>query len=119
MTVPQPHSNPIGGLRVMSPSRCFVPVFLVAAVFALSPAFAQVDRGTISGTVTDSTGAVLPGALVELQQRGPSAVSDAQGHFLISNLLPGSYTLMVSHVGFAPFQTSVTVAAGQVAHVDA
>jgi TonB-dependent receptor len=89
------------------------------AVFALSHAGAQVNRGTISGTVTDSTGAVLPGALVELQQKGPSAVSDAQGHFLISNLLPGSYTLMVSYVGFAPFQTSVTVAAGQVAHVDA
>jgi len=93
-------------------------VFLVAAVFALSPAFAQVDRGIISGTVTDSTGAVLPGALVELQQKGPSAVSDSQGHFLISNLLPGSYTLVASYVGFSPSTASVTVAAGQTAHVN-
>src|SRR5205085_4991853 len=38
---------------------------------------------------------------------------------MISNLLPGSYTLEVSYVGFAPFETSVTVAAGQIAHVDA
>src|ERR1700682_1286213 len=111
--------NPIGGFRVMRPSQCFVALLLVVAVFALIPANAQVNRGTISGTVTDSTSAVLPGALVELQQKGPSAVSDAQGHFLISNLLPGSYTLMVSYVGFAPFQTSVTVAGGQIAHVDA
>ena len=93
----------------MRPPHCFVALFLVMAVFALSPAGAQVNRGTISGTVTDSTGAVLPGALVELQQKGPSAVSDAQGHFLISNLLAGSYTLMVSYVGFAHFETSVTV----------
>src|ERR1700687_344605 len=111
--------NPIGGFGVMRPPQYFVALFLVMAVFALSPAGAQVNRGTISGTVTDSTGAVLPGALVELQQKGPSAVSDAQGHFLISNLLPGSYTLMVSYVGFSPFETSVAVAGGQIAHVDA
>ena len=103
----------------MRPPHSFVVLLLVVVVFALIPADAQVDRGTISGTVTDSTGAVLPGALVELQQKGPSAVSDAQGHFLISNLPPGSYTLMVSYVGFAHFETSVTVTPGQIAHVDA
>jgi TonB-dependent receptor len=103
----------------MRSSQCFVALFLLEVLFALSPAVAQVDRGIISGTVTDSTGAVLPGALVELQQKGPSAVSDAQGHFLISNLLPGSYTLMVSYVGFSHFETSVTVTGGQIAHVNA
>jgi TonB-dependent receptor len=103
----------------MRSSQYFVSLLLVVAVLALNPATAQVDRGTISGTVTDSTGAVLPGALVELQQKGPSAVSDSQGHFLISNLLPGSYTLMVSYVGFAPFETSVSVTGGQIAHVTA
>src|SRR6202158_4996568 len=111
--------NPLGGFGVMRPPHSFVVLLLVVVVFALIPADAQVDRGTISGTVTDSTGAVLPGALVELQQKGPSAVSDAQGHFLISNLPPGSYTLMVSYVGFAHFETSVTVTPGQIAHVDA
>ena len=70
-----------------------VPFLLI--VFALGTATAQVDRGSIAGTVKDVTSAVLPGALVQLQQRGPSAVSDAQGKFLISNLAPGSYTLKV------------------------
>src|SRR5438132_14356870 len=92
---------------------------LISSVLWLSPATAQVDRGSIVGTVKDSTNAVLPGARVQLQQKGPSAVSDVQGQFMISNLLPGSYTLEVSYVGFAPFETSVTVAAGQIAHVDA
>jgi TonB-dependent receptor len=101
--------------------RYFSSLFLVLLVNVLwaMPGAAQADRGTIAGTVKDSSGAVLPGARVELQQKGPSAVSDAQGQFIISNLPPASYTLSVSYVGFSPLQTSATVTAGQVAHVDA
>src|SRR6202011_3374996 len=100
---------------------CFSSLFLVLLVnlFWTISGAAQADRGTIAGTVKDSTGAVLPGARVELQQKGPSAVSDAQGQFIISNLPPASYTLSVSYVGFSPLQTSATVTAGQVTHVDA
>ena len=92
---------------------------LISSVLWLSPATAQVDRGSIVGTVKDSTNAVLPGARVELQQKGPSAVSDNQGQFMISNLPPGDYTIIASYVGFSPFSTSITVKGGQVAHLDA
>ena len=100
-------------------SRHLVNSLVMVALFALAPAWAQVERGTIAGTVKDSTGAVLPGARIELQQKGPSAVSDAQGQFLISNLLPGSYTVTVSYVGFSQFETPVTVAGGNITHLDA
>jgi TonB-dependent receptor len=80
------------------------------------PAAAQV--GGISGTVKDSSGAVLPGARVEVEQ-GPSAVSDAQGQFLIPNVASGTHKVMVSYVGFSAFNTSVAVSAGQMVHVDA
>jgi TonB-dependent receptor len=103
----------------MRASQHLIALVIMVALFALTPASAQVERGTIAGTVKDSTGAVLPGARVELQQKGPSAVSDAQGQFLISSLLPGSYTVAVSYLGFAPFETSVTVAGGQIAHLEA
>ncbi len=96
-----------------------VLLVLTITLLGLGLATAQADKGTIVGTVKDSTGAVLPGARVELQQKGPSAVSDAQGQFLISNLAPGSYTLVVTYVGFSPFSTSATVVAGQVVQVDA
>jgi Carboxypeptidase regulatory-like domain/TonB-dependent Receptor Plug Domain len=96
-----------------------VLVTLAVSMALLIPAAAQVDKGSIAGTVKDSTGAVLPGARVELQQKGPSAVSDAQGQFMIPGLAPGSYTLAVSYVGFSPFSTSVTVSAGQIARLDA
>jgi TonB-dependent receptor len=96
----------------------FLFLSLLVAVIGSSFAAAQGDRGAITGTVKDSSGAVLPGARVEVQ-KGPSAVSDAQGQYLISNLPAGSYTVAVSYVGFSPFSTSATVLAGQVAHVDA
>ena len=59
--------------------------------------------------VKAASDAVLPGATVEVQPKGPSTVSDAEGQFTIANLAPDSYTLVVSYVGFAAFQTSVTV----------
>jgi len=94
-------------------------LLLVMTMVVLRPVQAQQTTGKISGSVTDTSGAILPGASVEVQQKGPSAVSDGQGKFTIPNLPPGSYTVMVSYVGFSPFQTSVTVAAGQTAHLNA
>jgi TonB-dependent receptor len=96
----------------------FLFLSLAIAVIGSGFATAQSDRGTITGTVKDSSGAVLPGARVEVQ-KGPSAVSDAQGQYLISNLPAGNYTVAVSYVGFSPFSTSATVTAGQIAHLDA
>jgi carboxypeptidase family protein len=63
----------------------------------------QTDRGSITGTVTDASGAMLPGARIDLGQKGPPAVSNAQGQFLIPNLAPGAYTVNISYVGFTPF----------------
>ncbi|MCU1302766.1 MAG: TonB-dependent receptor [Candidatus Sulfotelmatobacter sp.] len=95
---------------------CFLFFTLLISVMS---AAAQSDRGTIAGTVKDSTGAVLPGARVELQQKGPSAVSDGQGQFLISNLAAGDYAVVVSYVGFSTFTTTAKVAAGQIVQLDA
>lgn len=99
-------------------------VFLLApAIAALpTPVRAQQSAGKVSGVVTDSASAVLPGACVELQQKGQvvtSAATDGQGRFTISNLMPGSYALTVSYVGFSTFTTEVTVTAGQMARADA
>jgi TonB-dependent receptor len=88
-------------------------------VLGLSSVSAQQANGKINGLVTDTSGAILPGATVEVQENGLRAVSDAQGQFTIPNVALGTYTLKVSYVGFSPFQTSVTVAAGQPANVTA
>lgn len=94
-------------------------LLFVLMIFASIGMLAQTDRGGIAGLVKDSSGAVLPGARVDLGQKGPSAVSDAQGQFLLSNLPAASYTLSVSYVGFTPFSTTAVVKGGQLIHVDA
>ena len=73
--------------------------------------------GSISGTVRDVTGAVLPGAGITLQPGSGSSVSSRQGDFLISNVAPGVYTVKITYVGFADVSSSVTVAAGQTATI--
>jgi len=87
--------------------------------FLAAFASAQGGRGTISGRVTDSSGAILQGAPVVVQPTGASAVSNGQGEFSISGLPPGQYTLTVSYIGFATYSAQVSVAAGQLAHADA
>jgi len=84
----------------------------------LTPALAQTGRGMITGRVTDTQGAVLQSARVELQPGGQSTLTDAQGWFAIGDLAPGDYTVTVSYAGFAPFTTSVKVSPGQTVHAD-
>lgn len=102
--------------------RSLLSLFLLALMcnlFPPAPAAAQERKGTISGRVTDSTRAVLRGARVELQPKGPAAVTDGEGEFTISGLAPGQYKVTISYMGFTPFSTDVTVSAGQPASVDA
>jgi len=101
--------------------------FVAAVLFALTssllgptPVSAQAGSGSISGRVTDSSGAVLQGAQVDLQPKAAApAVTNQQGEFTILNLTPGSYKVTVSYAGFAAFTKDVAVSAGRTAHVEA
>src|SRR5580704_934234 len=92
---------------------------VIIGVLRPTPVNAQQATSKINGLVTDTSGAVLPGATVEVQPNGLRTVSDAQGQFTIPNMAPGSYTVKVSYVGFSLFQTPVTVVAGQPTNVTA
>src|SRR5882672_7723181 len=96
----------------------FLIMVMLLNVLCLIPANAQEGKGSIAGTVKDPAGGVLVGALVEIQPTGKRAVSDDQGQFRIVDVTAGQYTLTATYVGFSPFSTSVTMAAGQVATAD-
>lgn len=77
-----------------------------------------IDTGGISGTVTDQTGAIIPGATIRALSESTGitlqAVSDAQGAFAFSNVPVGSYTITVTASGFGPKSIShVLVATGK------
>src|SRR6201993_3885820 len=84
--------------------------FLICALYS-ALAFAQGDRGTIAGKVSDPRQAVLAGARVEVQPGGKSAVSDSSGEFSLTGLKPGLYTVTVSNPGFALYASDVMVSA--------
>jgi len=85
-----------------------------------APARAQSGSGSISGRVTDPSGAVLQGAQIDLQPRAAAtAVSNQQGEFTIPNLAPGNYSVAVSYVGFAAFTKDVSVTGGSAARLEA
>ena len=75
-------------------------------VFSARMASAQVSTGTISGTVKDSSGAVLPGTkiVVQNQDTGISRTVDADenGHFTLPSLNPGSYRITARETVFKP-----------------
>ena len=87
-------------------------IILIAAL--LSPLYAQNPRGSLRGTVQDSTGARVPSAKIELQAADSSlrreSVSEANGEFRLDALPPGTYRLTVKASGFAQAEAEVAVA---------
>src|SRR5215472_12121023 len=77
----------------------------VLAVSALLPAaIGQTSRGGISGTVADKSGASVPDAMIEIEQKGTglrlSMPSTSAGVFSFPDLPTGYYTVTISHSGF-------------------
>ena len=88
-------------------------------------AFAQSNTdGAIGGTVTDQSGAVIPGATVKATNMGTNAVStatsDGAGRFRVIQLKPGSYSVEVASGSFSPYKaTNVIVEVGRVTNLEA
>lgn len=96
---------------------------LIAAVILLlcMPVTVQGESrtGSIAGTVTDPTGAVLQGVQVAIGHKGISETTGQQGSFLRSDLKPGSYQVTFSYVGFKTLRETVQVVAGETTKVNA
>ena len=69
------------------------------------------------GQVADPSGALIPGvkitATTNTGEDVASVVSDATGSFLVRGLKPGEYSIRATFDGFIPFQSRITLAAGQ------
>src|SRR5262249_22804234 len=80
---------------------------------------AQSDRGAVAGRITDSSGAVLQGARIELQPSGSVSISNTQGEFSFLDVPARQYTVNISYVGFSSHTQDVNVKTGETARVDA
>jgi hypothetical protein len=80
-------------------------LFATICLFTVaSPAFAQSDTASISGTVTDASGALLPNAKVTIHNNATRAdrdiTSNESGNFILTNLPSGDYSVRAEVTGF-------------------
>lgn len=99
---------------------CVVVLFLSS----LSAVSAQgANTGSIAGTVTDNSAAVIPGATISVTNGAgatETGVADEKGEYVVGGLPPGTYSVTISAQGFTEFHSAgVVVADGQAVHVDA
>ena len=79
--------------------------WIALLVLALgAPAFGAEELARIEGQITDAGGVGVPGANISVKGRalpkGAGAVTDVEGHYVLSKLPPGTYILNVTHVGY-------------------
>src|SRR5262249_54717513 len=84
---------------------------------------AQVQSGNITGTVRDSSGAVIPNATVNVVSLGTQArrtvQSNSAGTYTVTGLQPGQYGVTITSGNFAPFKQDIAVAVGGNTTLDA
>ena len=87
-------SRAFSGLRLLS----------ILALSVAAAAFGQAGRGSISGLVTDSSGALVPGAKIRLTDNATglnqNTTTSAGGLYSFASLAPGTYTVTASLTGF-------------------
>jgi len=90
---------------------------LCALVLLCGVVYAQTVTSNVIGTVTDPTGANVPGAEIQVKAQATGAVrtatANAEGVFRITNLAPGAYTLTVKAAGFKTYEQSALNLASQ------
>src|SRR6266850_703492 len=100
-------------------------VLLVACVIfgAGRPAAAQLTTADIVGTVTDTTGGVVPGATVTITNTATEVtlvvVTDRVGNYVVNLLPPGRYRVRIELEGFRSVVRDIPVGAGDRPRVDA
>src|SRR5215475_6826070 len=81
-----------------------VAIALFAVLLCVTPAFSQTETATISGRVTDPTGAAISGADVQVQNvlngQEIAVKTNTSGLYVATGLQPGNYRLVVSNPGF-------------------
>lgn len=100
---------------------CFASPLNPTCLFS-QQAEAQETAGSLSGSVTDPSGALIPQATVSVRGSNGKAQtihSDAEGNYSLSGLAPGRYTISASALGFASYRhDNVVLRSGQKLHLN-
>src|SRR4030081_2726957 len=107
-------------------SRSLLPyLFIFACLLRVAvPVNAQVLYGTLTGNITDSTGAALPGARIEASNIATGlkkeVTTDDRGAYLFNDLQPGTYNVTISATSFGTLrQENIDISVNTIRRVDA
>lgn len=103
--------------------KTFIYLFLLHMIL-MGSAWGQANRATVTGTITDASGAPVAGVEVTARSLGTditvSVVTNAEGIYSIPNLFPGGYSLEFRKDGFKPLAyPSITLESTQIAQMNA
>ncbi|HEY4047928.1 MAG TPA: TonB-dependent receptor [Acidobacteriaceae bacterium] len=97
--------------------KSFRDIVFLASAFASIAATAQTTGGTISGTISDPTGAVVAGAQVKITDTATAIsqilTTNGSGLFDAPNLTPGNYDVLVTMAGFSDTKSQAIVTVGR------
>lgn len=77
-----------------------------------------IKQGAVRGRIIDTSKQTLPGASVYIEKLKTGVTSDVNGFYTLPNLDPGTYTVKVSYVGYAPTEIKVTIPEGKTLEKD-
>jgi len=79
-------------------------ILMLLSIFSTALCYGQINVGRITGTVTDQSGAVVPGVTVNAEEESSGvrsvAITGENGSYVFTSLTPGSYNLRVEREGF-------------------
>jgi Carboxypeptidase regulatory-like domain len=103
-------------MNLYAAKSAFGVVILVLSLLLAVPVRSQDANATLSGTITDSSGAVVSHAKISVKNlatgQSAEAQTDSAGLYNLQNLAPGDYEVSVSAEGFSTNVSKVTVASG-------
>jgi Carboxypeptidase regulatory-like domain len=111
-------------VKLATSVRSTVAAMAIGLILIAATASAQVLYGSVVGTLTDATGAVVPNATVTVTNTSTGlsrgATTDQAGYYSIPNLQEGTYDLSVTASGFKPYtQKDINVSVNRVTRIDA
>jgi hypothetical protein len=117
IVLPLDKSNHSEAAVKISMIAAITSAFTILVLAASLPVHAQVAGGTLSGTVSDKSGAVIAGVQISIKNVATGLVrnisTDTAGFYTAPNLLPGNYEITASARGFATqVQTGITLEVG-------
>lgn len=108
--------------KLRIPSRSLATAGVLAVAMCATTALAQSGAGSIQGTVTDSTGAVIPDAIIKIVNTATGVSSRTKstrvGFYQVPGLFTGSYTVSVTVPNMKTYTKKLDLLAGQTAVID-